>query len=128
MLIALETSLNVSEAQDYLYKQQRFENIIAQISDIKGVITRIFESESITNELYLDIDWDTKLIQLSREEFIAALRNHSPSVEIRLLQFSGGRIQLSATVMAEGQDAIVGRIIRKVLSNRSYQVKVVQDE
>jgi len=65
---------------------------------------------------------------LSREEFIAALRNHSPSVEIRLLQFSGGRIQLSATVMAEGQDAIVGRIIRKVLSNRSYQVKVVQDE
>jgi len=128
MLIALETSLNVSEAQDYLYKQQRFENIIAQISDIKGVITRIFESESITNELYLDIDWDTKLIQLSREEFIAALRNHSPSVEIRLLQFSGGRIQLSATVMAEGQDVIVGRIIRKVLSSRSYQVKVVQDE
>ena len=127
MLIALEASLNVSEEQDFLYKQQRFENIIEQISDIKGVITRIFESESITNELYLDIDWDTKLIQLSRDEFIDALRNHSPSVEIRLLQFSGGRIQLSATVMAEGQDAIVGRIIRKVLLNSSYQIKVIQD-
>lgn len=115
MLVALETSLDVSEEEDFLYKQQRFTNITEQISDIPGIITRVFESESITNELYLDIDWDTKIIKLSRKDFIQELRNHNPSVEIRLLLFSGGRIQLSATVMSEGQDIIVGTIIRKIL-------------
>jgi hypothetical protein len=29
--------------------------------------------------------------------------------------FSGGRIQLSATVMDEGEDVIVGQIIRETL-------------
>jgi len=115
MLVALESSLNVTEEEDFLYKKQRFTNITEQISDIPGVTTKVFESDSITNELYLDIDWDTKVVKLSREDFIAELRRHNPSVEIRLLLFSGGRIQLSATVMADGEDMIVGSIIRKVL-------------
>ncbi|MBT3426537.1 MAG: selenocysteine synthase [Gammaproteobacteria bacterium] len=115
MLVALEVSLSVSEEQDFSYKQHRFANITEQISDIPGVTARVFESESITNELYLDIDWDTEIVKLSREDFIAELRSHNPSVEIRLLLFSGGRIQLSATVMGEGQDMIVGAIIRKIL-------------
>ena len=34
---------------------------------------------------------------------------------VRPFMFSGGRIQLSATVMDEGEDVIVGEIIRKVL-------------
>lgn len=115
MLVALEASLNVSEEEDFLYKRQRFATITEQISNIRGITTRVFESKSITNELYLDIDWDTEIIKLSREAFIEELRNHNPSVEIRLLRFSGGRIQLSATVMDEGQDRVVGKIIRETL-------------
>jgi len=34
---------------------------------------------------------------------------------VRPFMFTGGRIQLSATVMDEGEDVIVGEIIRKVL-------------
>ena len=115
MLVALEASLNVSEEEDFLYKRQRFATITEQISNIRGITTRVFESKSITNELYLDIDWDTEIIKLSREAFIEELRNHNPSVEIRLLRFSGGRIQLSAKVMDEGQDRVVGKIIRETL-------------
>ena len=115
MLVALEASLNVSEEEDFLYKRQRFATITEQISNIRGITTRVFESKSITNELYLDIDWDTEIIKLSREAFIEELRNHNPSVEIRLLRFSGGRIQLSATVMDKGQDRVVGKIIRETL-------------
>ena len=115
MLVALMASLNISEKEDFLYKQQRFKNIISHIANIPGVSTRIFESESITNELYLDVDWDTNIIKLSREDFVEELRNHNPAVEVRLFRFSGGRIQLSATVMDEGQDVITGEIIREVL-------------
>jgi hypothetical protein len=34
------------------------------------------------------------------------------------MRFSEGRIHLSATVMDEGQDVIVGQIIRQVLLER----------
>ena len=119
MLVALETSVGISEAADFEYKRERFNNINAQIEDLPGVTTRIFVSESETNELYLDIDWDTDIINLDRQQFIDALRKETPAVEVRLLLFSGGRIHLSATVMDDGQDVIAGQIIRKVLLQHS---------
>jgi len=115
MLVALESALNISESEDNAYKRIRFQNIIDQISDIESIKTNIFESETITNELYLDIDWNENIIKLSKELFVESLRKNSPSIEVRLLLFSHGRIQLSATVMNEGEDVIVGNAIRKVL-------------
>ncbi len=119
MLVALETSLNISEEEDFAYKRERFNNIIAQIEDLPGVTTKVFVSESETNELYLDIDWDTDVIKLDREQFIEELREETPAVEVRLLLFSGGRIHLSATVMADGQDVIAGQVIRRVLARHT---------
>ncbi len=115
MLVALETSLGISEEADFAYKRKRFSNIIEQIEDVPGVTTRVFVSESETNELYLDIDWDMDITSLDRQQFIDALRAETPAVEVRLLLFSGGRIHLSATVMDDGQDVIAGQVIRKVL-------------
>ena len=115
MLVALESALNISESEDNAYKKIRFQNIIDQISDIKSIKTNIFESETITNELYLDIDWDENIIKLSKELFVESLRKNSPSIEVRLLLFSHGRIHLSATVMNEDEDVIVGKAIRNVL-------------
>ena len=74
----------------------------------------------LLNELYLDIDWDEKDIKLSKELFIDHLRKNSPSIEVRLLLFSHGRIHLSATVMNEGDDVIVGKAIRRVLLQFKY--------
>ncbi|MCH7853715.1 MAG: hypothetical protein IIB76_05200 [Proteobacteria bacterium] len=115
MLVALETGLGISEEEDFAYKRERFNNIIAEIDALPGIAIRVVVSEGVANELYLDIDWDTKVIGLTPKEFVAALREHSPAVEVRMMLFSGGRIHLSATVMADGQDVIVGKIIRKVL-------------
>lgn len=115
MLVALETSLGISEEADFAYKRARFDNIIEQIADLPGIMTRIFVSGGGTNELYLDIDWDRSITKLDAQQFIDALRAETPAVEVRLLLFSGGRIHLSATVMDDGQDVIAGQVIRKVL-------------
>lgn len=115
MLVALEVGLDISESDDLEWKQARFDTIIAAVSDIAGVTANTFVSDGHAKEMYLDLDWDTATIDLSREAFVQALRDHEPSVEVRLFQFSGGRIHLSATVMAEGEDAIVGQVIREVL-------------
>jgi L-seryl-tRNA(Ser) seleniumtransferase len=119
MLVAFETSLGINEEADFAYKRARFNNIIEQIADLPGVKTRVFVSESETNELYLDIDWDKSITKLDPQQFIDALRAATPAVEVRLLLFSGGRIHLSATVMDEGQDIIAGQVIRKVLREHS---------
>ena len=119
MLVALETSLGISEEADFAYKRERFSNIVEQIADIPGVKTEVFVSGSETNELYLDIDWDQDTIRLDQQQFIDALREETPAVEVRLLLFSGGRIHLSATVMDDGQDVIAGQVIRKVLLEHS---------
>jgi len=119
MLVALEASLGISEEADFTYKRNRFNNIIEQIADLPGVSTRVFVSASETNELYLDIDWDPDIIRLNRQQFIDALRDETPAVEVRLLLFSGGKIHLSATVMDDGQDIIAGQVIRKVMLEHS---------
>jgi len=118
MLVALETGLGISEEEDFDYKRLRFDNIIEILSDVPGVETKVFVSEGETNELYLDIDWDTSVIAMSREGLVDALREHTPAVEVRMMLFSGGRIHLSATVMDEGQDVLVGQIIRKEFLGR----------
>ena len=119
MLVALEASLGISEEAEFSYKRERFSNIIRQIENVPGVTTRIFVSESETNELYLDIDWDTGITNLDRQQFIDALRAETPAVEVRMLRFAGGRIHLSATVMDDGQDIVTGQVIRKVLLDHS---------
>lgn len=119
MLVALETGLRITEADDFAYKQERFGNIVDAIRDIPGVLTDVFVSEGHANELYLDVDWDRNLIKMTPDDLVQALRDHTPSVEVRLFGFSGGRIQLSATVMDEGEDEVVGQIFRKILIEHS---------
>ena len=119
MLVALETALAVDEEEDFAWKRRRFANIIREIADVPGVTAEVFLSPGTTNELYLDVDWDPRAIAWTKPDFIDALRNHAPSVEVRLPLFSGGRVHLSATVLAEGEDLEVGKILRSVLLQRA---------
>lgn len=115
MLVALETGLRISEAEDFAYKRDRFNTIVASIADVPGVRTRVFVSEGHANELYLDIGWDTGIVNMSKEALVQALRDHDPVIEVRAFLFSRGNIHLSATVMDEGEDEVVGKTIRKIL-------------
>jgi L-seryl-tRNA(Ser) seleniumtransferase len=115
MLVALETGLKISEAEDFAYKRDRFNTIAGLVADVPGVRTRVFVSEGHANELYLDIGWDTEIVNMSKEVLVQALRDNDPVIEVRAFLFSGGNIHLSATVMDEGEDEVVGKTIRKIL-------------
>jgi len=115
MLVAVETGISIGDEADLSYKHERFANIIEQLADVPSVSTKVFISAGHANELYLDIDWDEDVVKLNRQALVDALRENTPAIEIRLFLFSGGRIQLSATVMEDGQDIIVGQIIRDIL-------------
>ena len=115
MLAALETGLDISDDDEVSWKQARFDTIVSAIEDIPGVVARTFISDGHAKELYLDIDWDEDVVSISRDEFVAALRDNDPSIEIRLFAFSGGRIHLSATVLDDGEDELVATTIRRIL-------------
>jgi L-seryl-tRNA(Ser) seleniumtransferase len=115
MLIALEAGLEVDEQAEAAVKRRRFATITSQLADIPGVRTEIVVSEGETAELYLDVDWDQELIPMSRADFIRALKEHEPAVEVRLSKFSRGRVHLSATVLGEGEEQMVGAVMREVL-------------
>ena len=115
MLVALERALAVDPETDWQYKRDRFDQISELLAEVPTIKTEIVESDGHSREIYLDIDWDAGVVDLDKEGLVAALRAHSPAVEVRLLLFSKGRIHLSATVMSDGQASQVGAIIRDIL-------------
>ena len=120
MLIALEAALEVDEGEEAAYKRRRFATIASRLTDIPGVRTEVVSS-SETTELYLDVDWDRDLIPIARLDFIRALQEHEPAVEVRLPLFSGGRVHLSATVLGEGEAEVVGEVMREILQAAAMQ-------
>ncbi len=112
MLVALGTGLQISAADDCTCKRERLSVIVDAIGNIPAVTNRIFVAEGHARKRYLDIDWNENAIGLIRQDCIQASRDHDPAVGVRLMLFSAGRIQLPATVMYDGDDAIVGQIIR----------------
>ncbi|MDG1707271.1 MAG: aminotransferase class V-fold PLP-dependent enzyme [Emcibacteraceae bacterium] len=115
MMVAFETALSIDEEADFNEKRTKFSRITDQLKDIPGLTTNVILDEGLVSELYLDLEWDPLIIKMSIPEFVEKLEQSTPSIRIRMLKFAGGRAQVSATVLAEGQDVIVGRIIREVM-------------
>lgn len=120
MLVALEAALEVDEEADFNEKREVFERMISEIGDIPSLKTEIIIDEGMVSELYLDLSWDQSVINLSIEEFVEELKSGTPSIRIRMLKFAGGRAQLSATVLSEGQEITIGKRVREIFLNHRF--------
>ena len=119
MMVAFETALKIDEQEDFNHKRQIFDRMMAQIKDIPHIELNVFIEEGMVNEVYLDIDWDRARIKMTNEEFEIALKNGTPSIRIRMMKFSKGRIHLSSTVLADGEEIIIGKRINQILASRA---------
>ena len=88
--------------------------MIKAIGDIPSLKGNVIVDEVMVSELYLDIGWDQSAIKLTIEQFAEELKNGSPFIRIRMLKFAGERAQLSATVLSEGQELVVGKRVREI--------------
>lgn len=116
MMVAFETALNINEEEDFKRKREGFSRLLDEIGELPGLKSEVIVDAGMVNELYLDLEWDQAQIKITIDEFVKSLRRGSPAIEIRMLKFAGGRVQLSATVLSEGQEITVGRRIRDVLT------------
>jgi len=117
MMVAFEVALGINEEEDFAHKRVILNRIIAQMNGIPCLKAEIILDEGMVSELYLDLDWDQSVIKITIEQFIEMLRNGSPSIRIRMLKFAKGRVQLSSTVLASGQEITVGKRIREIFEN-----------
>ena len=123
MMVALEVALNIDEEEDFKRKRAIFNRMTNEIGYVPGLKTNVIVDEGMVNELYLDLDWDQNVIKLSIEQFVKELADGTPSIRIRMLKFAAGRANISSTVLAEGQEIIVGRRIREILLAHKAGIK-----
>ncbi len=115
MMVALEVGLGIEEEKDFERKRATFKRMTDEIGEVPSLKPTVIVDEGMVNELYLDLEWDQEAIKLSIEQFVEALSGGTPSIRIRMLKFAGGRAQISSTVLADGQEIIVGKRIREIL-------------
>jgi uncharacterized pyridoxal phosphate-dependent enzyme len=117
MLVALEAALEVDEEADFNEKREVFASIVAEIGDIPSLKTKVIVDGGMVSELYLDLEWDQSVINLTIEDFVEELKSGTPSIRIRMLKFAGGRAHISATVLSTGQEITVGKSVRQILKS-----------
>ncbi len=119
MMVAFETALQINEPEDFKRKRAVFGRISDQLTDVPSLKSTVIIDEGMVNEMYLDLEWDQSRVNISIDDFIEELKNGTPSIRIRILKFSGGRVHISSTVLAEGQEIIVGKRINEILMSRA---------
>lgn len=115
MMVAFETALSINEADDFARKREVFARMTDQMKEVPSLKAEVIVDAGMVNELYLDLEWDQLRVKITIDEFVEELKNSTPSIRIRMLKFAGGRVHISSTVLAEGQEMIVGERINEIL-------------
>ena len=111
MLVALEKSLEFDEEAEFARQLALVERIASAVEQLPGVTTEIGTPEHEAFEPYLEVHWDKARYPIDEPAMKQALRDGDPSIEIRALFLSGGRIELTAVMLAEDEaDTVAGRI------------------
>ncbi len=84
------------------------------LSRLDGVIVSTKEPNVEAREPYIEIDWNEQY-EISPTKVKQLLRNGEPSIEIRALFLSAGKIHLTATMLEENQAPIVVNRLKEIL-------------
>ena len=115
MMVAVETSLAFDEEAEYRRQLGIVEAMGRDFEQLEGVTTRVQTPEFEAREPYIEVHWDKTRYPIAEAEVKQALRDGDPSIEIRALFLSGGRIELTATMLKEGEAAVVAQRIKDIL-------------
>ena len=120
MLVAVEVSLAFDEEAEFA---RQFE-VVTAMADALGAMDGV---ETVTQvpgaearEPYVEVRWDERKYPISVAAMKQALRDGSPSIEVRALFLSGGQLHLTAVMLKEGEPRQVTDRISDILA-RSVQ-------
>jgi L-seryl-tRNA(Ser) seleniumtransferase len=113
MLAAVERYLAADRAQERREFDERAETIRAAAAAVPGVSAEVFVPEVANHVPHVRISWDAAGRKMSAEDVVRKLRDGEPSIGTRS---EGGALVVGIWMMRPGEDKIVARRLRQVLS------------
>ncbi len=115
MMVAVETALAFDEEAEFERQLRLVEAMGRDLEKLDGITTRVQTPDFEAREPYIEVDWDKTRYPIEEADVKQALRDGDPSIEIRALFLSGGRIELTATMLKPGEAEIVARRVKEIL-------------
>ncbi len=113
MMVALEMFVNRDHDATWKDWEARCNRIAGYVKGVKGVKTEIKVPELANMVPHLHITWDTEATGLKPPDAVKALREGSPSIEIR--PGSKDELVVAVWMMQPGDDRVVGQRLEQVL-------------
>ncbi len=115
MMVALETSLKFDEEAEFQRQLKTVNDMGSVLSRIPGLRIETHIPQAEAREPYIEIQWDELQYKISVEQVKQALRDGSPSIEIRALFLSAGNLHLTAVLLKQGEADIVTQRVTEIL-------------
>jgi L-seryl-tRNA(Ser) seleniumtransferase len=115
MMVAVETSMQFNEQREFERQRDVVSAMGQEISMLPGVRTEARTPDAEAREPYIEVHWDKDRYPVDEAAVKQALRDGTPSIEIRALFLSGGRLELTAVMLKPGDGAIVAARVKEIL-------------
>ena len=118
MYVALDSYIKRDHAQDWKTWEDRIEAINAAVKKVQGVTTEVIVPAVANHTPSLEISWDRKKVNVTRDEFGKRLRNGSPSIEVIGWEKEDS-IRITVFMLKTGQEKVVAKRIQEELLKAS---------
>ncbi len=118
MYVALDSYIKRDHALDWKIWEERIEVINTAVKKVQGVTTEVIVPPVANHTPSLEISWDRKKINVTRDEFGKRLRNGSPSIEVIGWE-KDDSIRITVFMLKTGQEKKVAKRIQEELFNAS---------
>ena len=115
MMVAVEKSMTFDEQAEYRRQLEIVNAMGSELAAIPGVNTYTRTPGAEAREPYIEIRWDAERYRTTPAEVKQALRDSDPSIEIRALFLSAGKVHLTATMLKDGEAQIVTALLKDIL-------------
>jgi len=118
MYVALDSYIKRDHAQDWKIWEERIAVINTAVKKVPGVTTEVIVPEVANHTPSLEISWDRKKVNVTRDEFVKKLRDGSPSMEVIGWEKEDS-IRITVFMLKTGQEKIVAKRIQEELMKAS---------
>ena len=116
MMVAVEKSLTFDEDAEYRRQLAVVEEMGKRMEQLDGVTINVRTPAIEAREPYIEVHWDKALYPVDEVTVKQMLRDGDPSIEIRALFLSEGRIEITASMLNDGEAAVVSDRVTAILA------------
>lgn len=117
MMVAVETSLRFDEEAEFQRQLRTVEEMGAALARLPDVDVAIHVPHAEAREPYIEVQWEAARYPIGVADVKQALRDGSPSIEIRALFLSAGNLHLTAVMLKEGEAEVVVKRVEEILQS-----------